>query len=969
MKSAIPWENLADQIKGDIEFTELSRIMYATDASVYRSKPLGVVFPKDSEDIGAIVKFASVFDIALIPRAAGTSLAGQCVGLGIVVDVSRYMNRILKVNSAEKWVEVEPGVVRDELNNHLSEFGLFFGPNTSTSNRCMMGGMLGNNSSGSTSIKYGHTRDKVMMVEGVLSDGSLAVFSDLSEAEYQSKLAQDNLEGTIYKGLSELLSPKEVQEEIKNQFPDERIKRRNTGYAIDELIKQEPYSQDGLPVNLSKLLAGSEGTLCFTTRIRFQLDLLPPKNEAVICAHFNTIIEAMEATVAIMEMEPYACELMDDKILELTKGNPTQNENRFFVEGNPGAVLVIEVRCESDSDFPGLVQAFIETIRTKTLAYATPVVYAPNTEKVWALRAAGLGVLSNMSGDAKPVAFVEDTAVAIEHLPSYIADFEKLMEGFGQEAIYYAHAGAGELHLRPVLDLKSSQGRKDFRRIAESSAKLVKQYKGSLSGEHGDGRVRAELIPMVLGEKNYSILKSVKYLWDEKNIFNSGKIVDAFPIDEDFRYSENQSKFSFPTFLNFGDENMLQVAERCNGSGDCRKSAEFGATMCPSYQATKNEKDSTRARANVLREIMTHPENPAYPLDSEEVHEVLDLCLSCKACSRDCPSSVDMAALKAEASYQYQRRNGVPRSSNFFGKFHQNAELAWPLRALANIVLKTDYGSKVFKSYYGIAQDRTIPQFSKKRGSRLAQKYSSKKEGLDFVLYIDEFTEFQDAEIAEFAGAFFQKIGLNFKVIYSPSGRSEISKGLLDEGRKSVARTIGLLHPYSAQSLPIIGLEPSAILGFKDDVLKLVSESLKPKAKEISESVFTFEEYVHELIVKGKLTASQFTEEPMELAIHLHCHQKSLSHIKHSKAILNLPLNYHALAIPSGCCGMAGSFGFEEKHYNLSQDIGELVLFPFLRKHKEKTVVATGTSCRHQIKDGVRRKSHHPAEILLKALK
>lgn len=969
MKASIPWEELQRKLKGDIEYSDLSQIVYATDASVYRSKPLGVIFPKDADDLSLIVKFANKHNIALIPRAAGTSLAGQCVGLGIVVDISRYMTRILEVNTEERWVEVEPGVVRDELNMHLLPFGLFFGPNTSTSNRCMMGGMLGNNSSGSTSIKYGVTRDKVLQVEGVLSDGSRALFTDLNEQEYLEKLDQENLEGSIYKGLSQLLSAKEVQEEIKKHFPDERIKRRNTGYAIDELIKQKPFSIDGNPVNLAKLLAGSEGTLCFTSRIRFQLDELPPKNEAVICAHFNTLNDAMEATVAIMKMEPYACELMDDKILELTKGNPTQNENRFFVEGNPGAVLVVEIRSESDSAFPSLVQQSIEKIKAETRAYTTPVVYAPNTEKVWALRAAGLGVLSNMKGDAKPVAFVEDTAVAIEQLPAYIGEFESLMDGFGQEAVYYAHAGAGELHVRPVLDLKSKEGRKDFRKIAEASAKLVKKYNGSLSGEHGDGRVRAELIPLVIGDKNYEILKAVKHLWDEKNIFNRGKIVDAFPIDEDFRYSEDQSEFTFPTFLDFGEENMLQAAERCNGSGDCRKSAEFGATMCPSYQATKNEKDSTRARANVLREIMTHPNNPAYPLDSEEVHEVLDLCLSCKACSRDCPSSVDMGALKAEATYQYQRRNGVSKSSMFFGKFHQNAQKVWPIRSIANFVLQTKVGSRTFKKHFGIASERSMPKFSQKRGSSLAQNFSSKKEGLDFVLYIDEFTEFQDSKIAEYAAQFFHKIGLNFKVIYSPSGRAEISKGLLDEGRISVERTIAKLHTYSEQDLPIVGLEPSAILGFRDDVLKLVSNTVKEKAKDISNLVFTFEEFVHDLVIKGKLGSSHFTEAPLELAIHLHCHQKSLSHIKHSKAILNLPLNYHAVSIPSGCCGMAGSFGFEEKHFSISQDIGELVLFPFLRKHNEKTIVATGTSCRHQIKDGVMMKAHHPAEILLKALK
>ncbi len=961
------WIELENAIQGELDLGNLAQIAYATDASVYRMKPLGVVFPKTTEDIVEVVKFASKHQTPIIPRTAGTSLAGQAIGHGLVVDVSKHMTQILEVNEAEKWVDVEPGVIRDVLNSSLRDQGLFFGPNTSTSSRCMIGGMVGNNSSGTTSIKYGTTRDKVLEVEAVLADGSLVTFGAVSDV--QQKIGENDPGFELSRTIIELLEPLEVRNEIRAQYPKKTITRRNTGYALDVLINQQPFEEKGETFNLSKLIAGSEGTLCFITRIRLQLNDAPPLEESVICAHFSTIHDALTATVEIMKSAPYACELMDQKILELTKGNPAQLENRFFIEGNPAAILAIEVREETAEKLEKTIKQTVSTFQEKTNAYATPIVHAPNTAKVWALRAAGLGVLSNMPGDAKPIAFVEDTAVDVNDLPAYITEFEALMDGFDQEAVYYAHAGAGELHMRPILDLKTEKGWKDFRSIGEASARLVKKYNGSLSGEHGDGRVRAEFIPIALGEKNYELLKKMKSIWDPQGIFNPGKIVHADPVDGDFRYRQGQGPFSWPTFMNFGEENMLQAAERCNGSGDCRNPAEIGGTMCPSYQATKDELDSTRARANVLREVMTNPVNPAYPLDSDEVKEVLDLCLSCKACSRDCPSSVDMAALKAEAMFQYQRRHGVSKSSNFFGKFHEKAEQVWIARKLVNRLMEFKPFESTIKKRYEIAQERSIPKFSSRKASKLAQKYASRKEGIDFVLYIDEFTQYQDAPIAESAAKFFQKLGLNFTVIYGPSGRAAISKSLLKEARVSVQETLTALKPYLEKEVPVVGLEPSGILGFRDDIPKLIEKGFTDISALAKKHCYTFEEFVSNLVEKGKITSDDFTLEPQEIGIHLHCHQKSLSHIKHSKLILNLPKNFHAVTIPSGCCGMAGSFGFEEKHYQLSQSIGELILFPFVRKHPDKTIAASGTSCRHQISDGLSKEAKHPAQILLNALK
>jgi Fe-S oxidoreductase len=596
------------------------------------------------------------------------------------------------------------------------------------------------------------------------------------------------------------------------------------------------------------------------------------------------------------------------------------------------------------------------------------VLRPPHTEKVWNLRAAGLGVLSNVKGPAKPIAFVEDTAVRLSDLPDYIDAFEAMMHRHRQRAVYYAHAGAGELHIRPVLNLKAADGRRDLRSIAEASARLVKQYGGSLSGEHGDGRVRSEFIPQALGPMVYDALCALKKTFDPHGILNPGKIIAAPPMDTDLRYSEGQPPFTWPTFLDFSAQgNLQEAAEACNGSGDCRKPHATGATMCPSYQATLREQDSTRARANMLREVLTHPANAAYPMDSEPLREVLDLCLSCKACKRECPSSVDMALMKAEVSWQQGRRHGFGKAAGFFGNFHRNAAWAVPVAPIVNLLLQQPRVANWVKKQFRIAPARSIPPFAARKATALIQQWADPKQA-QLVLYIDEFTQYQDAHIALAAARLLKHTGFPFAVVYSPSGRSLISKGMLDKARAVAQETIARLSDHRLATLLVVGLEPSAVLGFRDEYPKLVEKPHRAAAAALAARALTFEEWWAAQVESRRVDHSAFPHAPEEVQLHLHCHQKALSHVKHSKISLSVLKGTAVKVIPSGCCGMAGSFGYEAEHYDLSMKIGELVLFPRVRQAAQDAwLVAAGTSCRHQIADGTGSQAMHPAEALCKA--
>ncbi len=952
-------------LEGELLFDDLTKSLYATDASVYRKVPLAVAYPKGDMDLKKLIDFATRNEVGLIPRAAGTSLAGQCVGDGIVVDVSKYFTEILHLDEKKLQVVVQPGVVRDELNRYLKPYGLFFGPNTSTSNRCMIGGMVGNNSSGTTSIQYGVTRDKVVALKVILSDGSQASFETLSETAFKKKAAQDNLEGKLYAQLQKELADPATRNEIEKEFPNPKIHRRNTGYAVDELLKGSVFGNGDQQFNMCKLLSGSEGTLALTSEITLQLDKLPPQHTAMVCTQYKTLEDCLSDVLPVMNHDLHLCEMMDKVILDCTKNNRQQLANRFFVEGDPAAILMLEVKAVTKEKLKESIQHLLNTVEASGRSYASPVLYGDDIQKAIELRKAGLGLLGNMVGDRKAVACIEDTAVALEDLKDFIGEFTNIMEGYGQEAVYYAHAGAGELHLRPILNLKKSEDVVLFRKITTDVARLTKKYKGSFSGEHGDGIVRAEFIPMMIGKKNYELLRRIKATFDPNNIFNPGKIVDAYPMDESLRYEIDREEPQIKTILNFSDnEGILKAAEKCNGSGDCRKSHDMKGGMCPSYHATKNEKDTTRARANALREFLTSSNKPNR-FDHEELKEVFDLCLSCKACASECPSNVDIATLKAEFQYQYQETNGYSLRSKLFAHNTKINRLASKMAGLTNFVYDSVLGT-LLKKASGVSVKRQFPKLFNFDFDGFLEELP-KNSGKKVVLFIDEFTRYMDIEVGKDAILLLHLLGYDIQIFYGESGRTYLSKGFLKQAKKRAVENFGALQPYLRSDMPIIGLEPSAILTFKDEYERLLKPS--NELDKLKGNSFLIEEFLAAEIASGIISQESFTQESKEIKIHGHCHQKALSNQKVTFDVLNLPKNYKVTIIPSGCCGMAGSFGYEKEHYEVSMAVGELKLFPAIRKTSSETIIsANGTSCRHQIFDGTGRKALHPVTILRQAL-
>jgi len=960
-------KKLASKLEGELYDDAMMKSLYATDASVYRELPLAVALPKHTKDIRELILFANTNNSSLIPRAAGTSLAGQCVGNGIVVDISKYMSQILEINTNENWVRVQPGVVRDKLNAYLKPFGLFFGPNTSTANRCMIGGMVGNNSCGSTSIVYGSTREHVLELKTILSDGSEVIFKTLSKTQFEEKQNQNTLESQLYKQIDNELSNPEIKNNIIKEFPKPSVSRRNTGYAVDVLLQSSIFSESEESFNFCKILCGSEGTLAFTTEIKLNLVPLPKPKDVVIAAHFNSINESLQATVIAMKHNPTACELMDKTILDCTKNNIEQQKNRFFVEGDPQVILMIEFRSDMLQESEVLANNLIKELKEHNLGYAFPIVSGNQTERVWSLRKAGLGLLANIPGDKKAVACIEDTAVNVEELPDYINEFSALMKDFNQDAVYYAHAGAGELHLRPILDLKQSEDVKLFRNISKASAKLVKKYKGSLSGEHGDGRVRSEFIPLVLGNENYNLLKRIKYTWDQNSIFNPGKIVDAQPMDTSLRYETDIETKEIKTVFNFDDTGgILRTTEKCNGSGDCRKLNFAGGTMCPSYRATLDEKDTTRGRANVLREFLTQNVKDN-PFNHPEIKTAMDLCLSCKGCKSECPSNVDMATLKVEFLHQYYKSNPIPLRSKLIANNAKVNALASKFSGFHNLLIKKNW----FKAIFGIAKERVLPKLHKQTLKSWFKTHRQKSQSRKVYLFCDEYTNYYDVEVGIKTIKLLNKLDYEVKIVkHEESGRAFISKGFLKQAQQIAIKNVNIFKDIVSEEFPLIGIEPSAILGFRDEYPNLVAPEDKPTALKLSKNVLLIDEFISQEIDKGIITSSSFTSETKEILLHGHCHQKALSSISHTEKILNMPVNFSVKTIPSGCCGMAGSFGFEKEHYKLSNKIGEMVLFPAIRQEKKETLIAApGTSCRHQIKDGTKKTALHPIEILYNALK
>ncbi len=971
----------------------IHKIAYSTDASAYREIPYGVSYPETIADIQALIAEAKSLNTHLIPRAAGTSIAGQVVGKGIVVDIKKW-NQILEVNKEEKWARVQPGVVRDELNIALISYGLHFSPETSTSNRCCIGGMFGNNSCGTHSLIYGSTRHHVLACKGVLSDGSLFDTEHLDESNPLLEKILSQLKGWA--------NDSTVVTQIEEAFPDKSLRRRSCGYAIDEAIENGK-------IDICKLLVGSEGTLAFITEIKVSLDPLPPTEKMVVCAHCDTLDKSFLANLVALKHNPVAVELMDGKILELSFQNFEQKRNSFFVEGLPASLVIAEFWGENREEIDEQATAFEQAAKESGLVYTCTRVYGSDVAKVWDLRKAGLGVLSGMKGDAKPVGVIEDTAVAPERLPAYMTDFQEMLKRLGTSCVYYGHISTGELHLRPIINIKNAEGKKLFREVAFETAKLVKKHMGSLSGEHGDGRLRGEFIPLMYGKAVYQMMREVKQTWDPEGVFNMHKIIDTPPMDEWLRFSVGQKYAveeelcSNKTYYNWRaafDECKVEGAsgvrsqahalmcsvEQCNGAGACLKSNLIGGTMCPAYKVSGDEMRSTRTRANVLREILTRGyKSEAFAevnqgksvFDIPEVSEVLDTCLACKGCLSECPSNVDMTKLRSEILQQKYSRHGTPLRSWMVGRMAKMEEFGALVRPLYNFFATWKPSSTIIKKMVRFSADRQIPTLSRYSMRKLVAQENEivgNMSGRKVYLFADEFTNHQEAELGLTFAKLLMKLGYSVEIPkHVESGRAAFSKGCLKLAKKYAVRNVQMLSSKITEDAPLVGIEPSCILSFRDEYPDIVPAEMRYTAKKLSKNCLLFDEFIMKEVAAGHINHEAFKSIDSEIYLHGHCHQKSLIGVGKCAEMLRLIPEAKVNVIPSGCCGMAGSFGYEKEHYETSLAIGEMILFPAVRKatsdsYKKVIVAAPGTSCRQQILDGTGIKALHPIEIMYNQL-
>ena len=946
------------RIDGEVLSDPLNQMLYSSDASVYQARPMAVARPKHGDDCASIIKWAYENEVGIIPRAGGTSLAGQVVGDGLILDISRYMTKTHSYNKDEHSVVVDPGVIQSDLNAAVAGDGLVFGPDTSTANRCMIGGMIGNNACGEHSIIHGTTREHTKSIDAILCDGSRVQFGPLSTEELEAKKQLDTLEGAIYRGVFELID--QHRDLIIERFPKPEILRRNTGYALDAIANQQPWNPDGAPFNLVPLICGSEGTLCVVEKACLNLETLP-KRKMVVCAHFNSVVEACEATVIAVKHAVSAVELMDGVILEATKANREQARNRAWVEGDPGAVLAIEFYGDDDDDCERQCQALIADLKAAKFGHAFPIVKHEQSSMVWDLRRAGLGLLMGMPGDKKAVPLLEDAAVAVSDLPAYVSGVEKIMANYGLGSIYYAHASVGLLHIRPQLDLKLSEDVKIFHQLGIEVFELVKQFGGSISGEHGDGRLRAPYIQKILGDDCYQLFRDIKNIFDPKHILNPYKIVDPLPMTQDLRYPPDYDTPEIKTWFDWSaSEGLVRATELCNGAGACRKSSGNG-TMCPSYHATKEEQHTTRGRANIFRQVLQSA-NPLEAFNNKDLKDALDLCLSCKACASECPASVDMAKLKAEFLQQHYQRNGTPLRSWMFGNFAKQAKILSKVPRFIHGLFNIPF----LKKMIGMHPDRSMPHFDRLDYAHWVERRNGRSSDKKVVLFIDEFTRYLDSSIAQDAVIALE--GLGFEVISVhdlDSGRAQLSKGLLKDAQLSLARCVKRLLPYAEAGLPIVGLEPSALLGLRDEAVTLLHGAIQDQAKIVAEHALLFEEFISQLAEQDQLDIHDWQAPAPHVLVHEHCHAKSLSGPGVTvNAMQHFP-GWSVERVNSGCCGMAGSFGYEAEHFDVSMKIGEDILLPAVRNANSLSAIcAPGTSCRHQILDGTKKEATHPATLI-----
>jgi FAD/FMN-containing dehydrogenase/Fe-S oxidoreductase len=941
---------LERELRGEVRADGYTRHLFASDASLYSSAPLLVAFPRDAADVAAAVAAAARFEVPIVTRGAGTSLAGQTAGAqALVLDTSRHMDMIGPLDVAARRVRVGPGVVQEDLNRVVAPHGLGFGPDTSTSNRATLGGMIGNNSSGSHSIVYGTTIDHVHELDVVLSDGSTATFGPVDEAERARRAQADTLEGAIYRGLPEILS--DHARAIAEDYP--RHWRQSGGYRLDSLARR---------FDLAKLVTGSEGTLVAITEAIVGLIELP-RAKMFAVGHFGSVDEAIAATGDALELEAAAIEMIDATILELSRSKREFAQMASTIQGEPGALLFVTFFGDTPAEVGAQLDRLTEAWREHGHGYHTlRAETAAEQDALTKVRKAGLGLLmAASSGARRPAAFVEDTAVAPERLGDYVKAFRAILDRHGLKAGFYGHCSVGCLHIRPFVDLTAPGGVDTMGAVADEIATLVAEFDGVNSSEHGDGRVRSPFNPRVFGDDLYTAMRKVKALFDPEGRLNPGVMVDAPPITTNLRDPALPPARPLETHFSFdAPDGMRGAADRCQRIGACRKSGS--GVMCPSYMATREEEHATRGRANALVKALSSPD-PKAAMGDERLHEILDLCLECKACKSECPLSVDMATMKSEFLSHYQDEHGVPLRSRLFGAIRRLNRVGAATAPLSNLPLPRALLERVA----GIDRRRPLPRFARETLLRWDRKRTRGVAGSrgDVVFLADSFTTFTEPAIGRAAIELLEAAGWNVRLESAGCcGRSSISKGLLDQACGMASSMVGRLAPEAARGVPIVGCEPSCLLTLREEHVSLLPDD--PRAQVVADQTRLVEELLVEAIDDGALVLDPGASvSGREILFHGHCHQKALAGTAATVALLQRIPGARVTELDAGCCGMAGSFGFEAEHYDLSMRIGESRLFPALREAAEGTLVsATGVSCRQQIGHGVGQRAWHPVELV-----
>ena len=952
-------DELTRRVDGEVRFDPYSRLLYSTDASIYQMEPIGVVIPRTADDVQAVVEFAAGEGIPVLPRSGGTSLAGQTVNHAIVLDFSKYLNNVLEVNAEEGWARVQPGIILEQLTKQVANHGLQYAPDPTTANRACVGGGIGNNTCGAHSVIYGKTLDHINELDVVLSDGSRAHFAPLTASELEGRLSAGGLEGDIYRGVMRIAA--EQQEEIDRTYA--KIQRRVSGYNLDEFVPQAGLTG---PVNLARMVVGSEGTLCVVTEARVNL-VARPTMTSLSVLHFRSVFDASEATIKVLGHDPSSVELIDKMILDRCREALGQSRLLSFIEGDPGAMLLVEFYGENEAELTRKMDALKRDIG---LAYAcVNILDRAEQAAVWNVRKGGLGLLMSIRGDAKPIPFVEDPAVDPSVMGDFVRRFDEIVTSHGTTAGYYGHAAVGCLHIRPMISLKNREGIDKMVSIGDAVSDLIKEFGGSMSGEHGDGIVRGVWTRKMFGDRIYNAFRELKHTWDPQDIMNPGKIIDTPPMTENLRYGAAYEPLHLETKLDFtSDFGFSGAVEMCNGMGACRK---LDGTMCPSFMATRDEEHSTRGRANLLRAALSGrmPEGAEGSITDQRLHDALDLCLECKACKAECESGVDMAKLKYEFLNRYQERHGVPLRSRLFGNINALNRLGSRYAPMTNWIAGNGLGKALVSALLGISSRRQQPRFARQSlPDWFAQRDRSRLSAAKFgavALYNDTFMNYNYPEIGIAAVELLEAAGYEVQLVNGGCcGRPMISKGMLDQARELARSNMAGLYDFARQGIPIVGCEPSCLLTLRDEYPEFVPEE---QARVVAENSFLIDEFLAKAKSDDRLDLT-FKDVEKRVLFHGHCHQKAMVGTEHSLAALRLVPGYEVELINAGCCGMAGSFGFEKEHYDISMQIGGLALFPSIESKPDWEVAVMGVSCRQQVEHGTGRKARHLVEILRDAV-